>query len=299
MKPPDEATQRRFEDLSDRLRARRNELEFHPLYLRVQDGDSLRVFMRTHVFAVWDFMTLAKALQRHLTCMELPWLPPADRESARFINEIVLDEESDEVRPGYPISHFELYLKAMEEQGADRAPIDAFIASLRKGADVEQALGSLPVRESARTFVRTTMALALGPAHEVASAFLFGREQVIPGMFMRLYDAGAGQVVPEGRLGRRVLSARRKLSRALNRSRVATELERRAERHASPHAAFELYLKRHIELDGEEHGPMGARMLMRLCGDDALRWEQAEHAAVRAMSVRQALWDGVLEELDA
>lgn len=297
MKPPEEAVQRRFEDLSDRVRGRRHELEFHALYLRIQETRALRIFMRTHVFAVWDFMSLAKSLQRHLTCMQLPWLPPADRESARFINEIVLDEESDEVRPGYPISHFELYLKAMDEEGADRGPIDAFIAALRGGHALQEALAEADVDETVRAFVRNTMDVAAAGPHEVASAFLFGREQVIPGMFSRLYDVGAGHAVPDGRLGRRVLSARRKLSRALNKSRVATELERRSERSSSPHAAFELYLKRHIELDGEEHGPMGARMLMRLCGDDAVRWDEAERAAVRAMSVRQALWDGVLAEI--
>ncbi len=286
---------RRFEDLSDRLTRRRQGLEFHPLYLRIHEPAALRVFMRTHVFAVWDFMNLAKALQHHLTCMSLPWLPPADPESARFINEIIRDEESDEVRHGYPISHFELYLQAMREEEADTAPIEAFIARLREGASVDEALSQLPLRSSVRDFVSTTMGLARGQPEEVAAAFLFGREQVIPGMFQRLYDHGAGKGVPRGRLGRRVLSARRKLDQALTRSRVAS----RVQGEAGPPRAFELYLKRHIELDGEEHGPMGARMLMRLCGEDEERWRSAEAAAVRAMTARQALWDGVLTDLEA
>jgi len=67
----------------------------HPLYEHVSDEHSLRLLMRTHVFAVWDFQSLLKSLQRSLTCVEVPWLPTADAEARRFVNEIVLEEESD------------------------------------------------------------------------------------------------------------------------------------------------------------------------------------------------------------
>ena len=68
----------------------------HSLYAELRDEESLRIFMRSHVFCVWDFQSLLKALQRLVTCVEVPWLPTADPEARRLVNEIVLDEESDE-----------------------------------------------------------------------------------------------------------------------------------------------------------------------------------------------------------
>ena len=91
----------------------------HPLYDELRDEESLRIFMRSHVFCVWDFQCLLKALQRKVTCVDVPWLPTADPEARRMVNEIVLDEESDEAPGGGHLSHFELYLQAMEDCGAD------------------------------------------------------------------------------------------------------------------------------------------------------------------------------------
>src|SRR5438105_4439544 len=68
----------------------RGALLAHPIYQRVGSLSALRTFMTSHIFAVWDFMTLLKALQRRLTSTELPWLPPGDIDTARLINEIVL-----------------------------------------------------------------------------------------------------------------------------------------------------------------------------------------------------------------
>ena len=117
----------------------------HPLYEHVSDENSLRILMRTHVFAVWDFQSLLKSLQRSLTCVDVPWLPTADAEARRFVNEIVLDEESDAAPGGGYLSHFELYVQAMTECGADLEPIETFVRQVREGQTVDEAL-ELPVR---------------------------------------------------------------------------------------------------------------------------------------------------------
>lgn len=230
------------------------------MYATVRSAAALRVFMREHVFAVWDFMSLLKRLQRIVTCVEVPWLPPADPLTSRFLNEIVLGEECDEDGRGGYASHFELYLQAMDEVGADTRPIRAFIAALRQGRSVDMALAEAEVMPSTRNFVRSTLQLTeQGQPHEVAAAFFHGREDVIPDMFSRLVEA-----LP----------------------REGVRVERLVH-----------YLHRHIELDSGEHGPLARRLMASLCDGRPEREREADHAAREAVSQRIALWDGVAGEI--
>jgi hypothetical protein len=253
---------RRYEArLHARLAPLRDALAEHPIYDRVSDVPSLRVFMTSHVFAVWDFMTLLKTLQRTLTCVEIPWVPPRDIHAARLINCIVLGEETDEVAPGEYTSHFDLYLTAMDELGADRDPIDTMIVSVRSGDTVDQAIAGVEVPEPTRDFVRTTMHIAGGAVHEVAASFLHGREDLVPMMFRRILGGLAAEPT---------LSC----------------------------VSFRRYLERHVDVDENEHGPMARRLLRSLCGDDEAKWEQAAEAAAVGLTARLALWDGVLEQIE-
>ena len=58
------------------MRRIRESLESHRVFDEIADLGALRRFMQVHVYAVWDFMSLAKRLQRDLTCVDLPWMPP-------------------------------------------------------------------------------------------------------------------------------------------------------------------------------------------------------------------------------
>jgi len=236
------------------LRARLLE---HPLYARLQTLADLRVFMEHHVFAVWDFMSLLKALQRRLTCVNVPWVPQGEPSVRALINQIVLGEESDRGPNGRSCSHFELYQEAMHEAGAATGAMGEFIRLLRDGVEVEAALTAVRAPECVRDFVGGTFqVIREGKIHAVAAAFTYGREDLIPSMF--------GELVA-----------------SLN-----TQFPGRVE-------TLRYYLDRHIQLDGDEHGELGRQMVASLCGNDPLRWEEAREAAVRALEQRLALWDGI------
>lgn len=248
-----------FEDLRRAIEPARRRLVEHPLYDAVDSLPRLRHFMTTHVFPVWDFMCLAKRLQRDLTCTEPLWKPPQHSDLARFINGVILGEESDTGLDGAAISHCELYIQAMQDVGASTQCIDRFLGMIGKGVDVEVALTRAEVPRAARVFVRHTLDTVMtGSTVEVLSSFVFGREDLIPEMFQRLLPRWED-------------------------SRQATR--------------FAYYVKRHIELDGDDHGPAARRALVTLCGSDPAAWSDARKSAERAIAARIALWDRVHVQL--
>lgn len=238
----------------------RDEVVGHAIYQNLLKLDDVVVFMENHVFAVWDFMSLLKKLQRDLTCVEVPWVPAGPRGSRRLINEIVLVEESDEFENGC-ISHFELYLRGMTEAQADPSAIQAFIDLLRSGVDVPDALKRARVPEPAADFVAATwIIIGDSPVHCQAAAFAFGREDLIPEMFEHI----VGIEDPDGRL-----------------------------------KYFKDYLARHIEVDADEHTPMAMQMLVDLCGGDEAKWSECTSTVRSALRARIALWDGILQAVHA
>jgi hypothetical protein len=87
------------------------------LYAKVKTIEDLQSFLENHVFAVWDFMSLLKALQSKLTCTTTPWFATANPETRYLINEIVVAEESDLTIDGRRQSHYEMYIEAMKDWG--------------------------------------------------------------------------------------------------------------------------------------------------------------------------------------
>ena len=258
--PPVQAGSPQLHVLEQRLEPLYARLAAHPLYRSIRSLDDLHLFMETHVFAVWDFMSLLKTLQRGLTCVEVPWQPSTFPEARRLINEIVLGEESD-LYEGEAVSHFELYRRAMHQCGASSAGIDGFLDQLAKGTPVTAMLDEQAMPPAARTFVRSTFSfIETAELHVIAAAFTFGREDLIPGVFKSF-------------------------------------IRDQDERLSGKLALFRWYLDRHIEVDGEEHGPMSLRMVSVLCGSDPVKWRQAGDAAVRAIEARLGFWDGVLASL--
>ncbi len=247
-----------IEKLKRTVEPARRTVVTHPLYRQLNTRDTVRTFMEHHVFAVWDFMSLLKSLQRNLTCVQVPWVPTGPAGSRRLINDIVLVEESDELDGGF-ISHFELYLDGMRQAGADTTRIDAFIKRLRAGRPVLHALKEADVPEAAADFVAGTWKfIEDAPVHCQAAAFAFGREDLIPDMF--------DQVA------------------ALNEE-------------SGQFSTFADYLRRHIQVDSEEHTPMAMQMLADLCGEDDNKWRQCEETINLALAARMRLWDSILVKI--
>jgi hypothetical protein len=235
-------------------------LHNHSVFSRIRTMAQLRTFMWWHVFAVWDFMSLVKRLQAEFTCVSLPWLPPRDPVAARLINDIVMAEESDEDGCGAHISHFDLYRQAMAQVGADTQPIDEFVRSVADGVPAAQALLAANADPAVRRFVGATLQAAqAGPVCEVLGSFVCGRENVIPDMFRRL--SSQWQIEP------------------------------------AQAAGLVYYLQRHIEVDGDTHGPAAERLVKLHIGEDTDRRARVVSGALHAIGERLALWCSLEQRL--
>ncbi|MDF0714655.1 DUF3050 domain-containing protein [Muricauda sp. 334s03] len=251
----------KIENLEQELQPLREQLKNHPLYAQLESVDDIKIFMESHVYAVWDFMSLLKALQQHLTCVGLPWHPANDTSVARFINEIVLEEESDFNENGKAKSHFEMYLDAMEEVQGDTQKVEAIISSFTDVKTISTQIEAAQLNQAEKNFLEFTFdVINSQQPHLIAAAFTFGREDLIPDMFLGI-------------------------------------IEQSGENGPSNYKKLEYYLKRHIELDGDEHGPLALRMIKALCGSDKQKWDDVLKYSKQALQYRIELWDSIAEKL--
>lgn len=239
----------------------RQEIINHPVYSAIKDIDDLKVFMQFHVYAVWDFMSLLKTLQTNLTCTTAPWFPKGSADTRHLINEIVVGEEADLDLNGIRKSHFELYLDAMQQCGADTSKIETFIAVLKTSGDFNTAYAASETPNEAKDFVDFTFKIIGSNKDYLQSAiFTFGREDLIPGMFLSIVN-DIHKTFPESI------------------------------------SIFKYYLERHIEVDGDHHSHLALQMTSNLCGTDDQFWTEAEEATVASLKMRIGLWNGALKQI--
>ena len=243
----------KISELNKKLQPYRNEIVKHKLYSKLKTKSDIKKLMQSHVFAVWDFMSLLKALQINLTCFEIPWRPIGDPKIRRLVNSIVLEEESDVDSEGNPGSHFELYIQAMKECEAETSTIETFMKNLNKDSRPK-------INEDIDSFLNTTFSIIEGgKSHEIASAFTFGREDLIPDMFLAIVND-------------------------MNKEKSFDK--------------FVYYLERHIELDGGDHGPLALELICTLCGDDEKKWDEVQEVAIKCLKARKLLWDKINNDIN-
>ena len=239
------------------------QLHRHPLPQAIENMEQLRLFMEHHVFAVWDFMLLLKSLQQHIAPASVPWTPSRQPQLVGLINSLLAEEECDclpaELGGPRQLSHFEIYRLSMLEVGADTGPIDA-VLDHSKQHGLASSLQHPAIPEPSRRFLLTTQELIdRQEIHALAAAFAYGRERLVPYLFSHLLD--------------------------------------RLRFLALPCPMLIWYLQRHIDLDGESHGPLAESMVLALAGADHSAQSRVDEVRAQVISDRVRFWDAIHHRL--
>lgn len=236
-------------------------LRQHPLTARQSIGciDDLKIFMINHVYAVWDFMCLTKQLQYHLAPSGSPWTPKYSASARRWINEIILGEESDITHDGSGhASHFESYILAMKEIGIETSWIESW-PNLVDTIGYQNAIIHPKVPTPAKFFMKQTKSfIDTDKPWVICSALALGREDLLPQQFKSVLVQLQG-------------------------AEISSDI-------------FQWYLARHVEIDSDQHGPAARKLLIELCQDDQTRMKEATEAALSAIKAREKFWDLILQE---
>jgi hypothetical protein len=251
-----------IQTINNNIQEYKNQLLTHSLYEKVKTIDDLHCFLENHIYAVWDFMSLLKALQNKLTCTTTPWLPIGNPEVRYLINEIVVAEETDLALDGSRQSHFEMYLDAMQQCGANTIPVINFLENVKTTQNIFVSIKQSDLHPNVKAFLDFTFrVIEEGKSHKIAAAFTFGREDLIPSMFTEILKNFQTNF-PETDLSKLIY-----------------------------------YFERHIELDADEHGPMAMQMVTELCGTNETKWNEVEAISIQALEKRIGLWNAIEEQI--
>jgi hypothetical protein len=238
----------------------KNKIYKHKLFHKRLETKHIRYFMESHIFSVWGFMSILKSLQFSLSRNSLPWVPTENTRNGltSFINEIVLSEESDHIEGIGYVSHFEIYLEAMKEIDADSSKILELIDYIYRKGSVYDGINNLDILDEVKDFIRFDLDTALsGDLPKIVGSFTLGREKVIPNMFEHIVNNITD-------------------TNSTNK--------------------FTTYLNRHIEIDGDRHGPLSSKLLDKLCPSDK-NLKVAYQSGIDSLNLRLKVWDKISDNI--
>ena len=243
----------------NKLKELRDKITTHPLFESKLEPKQICKFMESHIFAVWGFMSILKSLQKKITSNNLPWLPNENTKNGltNFVNEIILCEESDYIDGIGFISHFEIYLLAMKSMGARSDQLDMLVSKITDNGYDEKFIDDINVSIEVKNFLKNDLQVSMrGTLPEIVGAFTLGREKVIPNMFRYILPA-----IKESPTSKYLIT----------------------------------YLERHIEIDGDRHGPLSMKLLDVSCSKEQLNI--AYTTAMKSLELRLLVWDRIYEDL--
>ena len=194
-----------------------------------------------------------------ITPNNLPWTPNKNTKNGlvNFVNEIILCEESDYIEGIGYISHFEIYILAMKNMGAKTDQLDKLTSRIIDKGYNEKYLDDIDVTAEVKSFLKHDLEVSMnGTLPEIVGAFTLGREKVIPKMF--------GYILP-------------------------------AIKETSTSKHLITYLERHIDIDGDRHGPLSMELLNTSCSEKELSLAYA--TAIKSLELRLLVWDKVYENI--
>jgi len=248
-----------LENNKKKLDGLKHKITGHRLFAHKLERKHICKFMESHIFAVWGFMSILKALQKMITPNNLPWMPNKNTKNGlvNFVNEIILCEESDFIEGIGYISHFEIYLLAMENMGAKTDQLNKFTSRIAEKGYNKKHLDDFDASDEVKSFLKHDLEVSLkGTLPEIVGAFTLGREKVIPNMF--------GYILP-------------------------------AIKQTSTSKYLITYLERHIDIDGDRHGPLSMELLNTSCDEKQLSLAYA--TAIKSLELRLLVWDRIYEDI--
>ena len=235
-------------------------LNSHILFHSRLDRQQLSLFMESHIYAVWGFMSLLKSLQKCVTPNDIPWIPNINTSNGlvSFINEIVSSEESERFSKNKYLSHFEIYLMAMKRLGASTIEINRLLNKCKKNTFSQKMIDDLSISPAAKKFLKHDIKISLSNSPpKIIGCFALSREKIIPDMFKYILNV----IEP-----------------------------------TDTNKILRKYLELHISIDSDRHGPLSKKLLNKICVSKKDKID-AYYEANNSIRYRLKVWDSVAKEL--